>query len=178
MASTTHYLEDLWPVDEEAEALWRARRGRRIAVRCAGWMCFAGMITVAARIAHSPAVRSEILAWGTMGTITTPTAGPLVPPPSALPAAEVTPREPLGDSDAGPAISFVAPAAQDAGAGASERVTARAQGRAKRAPHVARAARAPVIAAAPEDLVIEDPYDDETPRDKKDDPFVDPYRSP
>jgi hypothetical protein len=205
--SQARYLEDLWSVDEEAEALWCARRGRRIAVRCAGWMCCAGMVAVAARIAESPVVRREILAWGTMGTITTPTPGPPVPLPAALPAAEVTPLQPLGESDAGQAIQVMSPdadayPAEDAGAGASERVSARSRALngppatyhlerggstlrdargghvASRAAHATKAARAPVIAAAPEELIIDDPYDDETPRDKKDDPFVDPYRSP
>jgi hypothetical protein len=178
----TRYLEDLWSVDEEAEAVWHARRGRRIAVRCAGWLCVVGMVAIGARIARTPVVRSEILAWGTMATIKS--AGPLVPPPS-LPAAEVTPLPPVEQSDAGQPIQFIAPAADagmqaplDGGA-ANTTVTAARGGHAlPRAGRATKAAQAPVIAAAPADLIIDDPYDDETPRDRKDDPFVDPYRLP
>jgi hypothetical protein len=159
------------------------------------------MVAVAGRIAQSPVVRSEIVAWGTMGTITTPTPGPLVPPPAALPAAEVTPPPPLGESDAGQAIHIIADADSrvqvpldlgaanqapaDAGVwtyhpqrGGPTLRDARGGHVASRANHATKAARAPVIAPAPEELITDDPYDDETPRNKKDDPFVDPYRSP
>jgi hypothetical protein len=201
MASTTHderWLEDLWPVDEEAELLWRARRGRRIAVRSAGWVCLAAIVALSARMARSTGARDEMLAWGTLGRITSPSAGPVVPP------ASVGPQEALAASDAvpdaGPALDLAtadaeAPvqAAQDAGASISARVTVRApasivrrtarhvdrsgSARDSRADHpddATRAPRAPVIAAPPPP-VIDDPYEDDTRRGKEDDRFTDPY---
>jgi hypothetical protein len=69
---------DLWPCDEEADAVWEARRGRRQTVRRAGWTILTTIVVCAAGLAGSSVARSEMLAWGTMGSMSAPRHAPAV----------------------------------------------------------------------------------------------------
>ena len=80
---------DLWPCEERALAAWEAHRVRRSVVRAVGVACMAALCAVFVRVGTSPAARSEMMAWGTMGKVVQPHATAVMAPPAA-PAA---PRE-------------------------------------------------------------------------------------
>jgi hypothetical protein len=160
-------LEDLWPIDPVVEATWKARRGRRLAVKGAGIIAIVAILAGTVRLAESRDARGAMVAWGTMGGIT-PSAA--VHAAAAAPAhADPIPAAPVAQDEAAPAP---APAAEPPAPAAAASAKPAAAASAKPV-----AAPAPVARKAARRSHLEDPYSDpETaPRAAQNPDLSDPY---
>jgi hypothetical protein len=68
-----------WPGDPEADALWRARRPRRIFVRVLGWALVAASTLALGRMIEVSGAKDAIATWATMGQVQVADAAPASP---------------------------------------------------------------------------------------------------